>query len=163
MCLGTFSRRGAVASATIYPCAECASSRSAFYFIGRIFLWNKKDPLKSGSDSLIIKSSYCSIASIPETGLLFAQAGSGRNVCHWRYPLYRTRIWVFSGKTAEPRRPDRKGGIRTGIAEIPLEDWLRHFSEIVLLTNTGRYSILNEYLIRKFNIVPSLIQSGGDT
>ena len=50
-----------------------------------------------------------------------------------------------------------------GIAEIPLEDWLRHFSEIVLLTNTGRYSILNEYLIRKFNIVPSLIQSGGDT
>ena len=28
MCLGTFSRRGAVALATIYPCAECASSRS---------------------------------------------------------------------------------------------------------------------------------------
>ena len=28
MCPGTFSRRGAVASATIYPCAECASSRS---------------------------------------------------------------------------------------------------------------------------------------
>ena len=26
--LGTFSRRGAVALATIYPCAECASSRS---------------------------------------------------------------------------------------------------------------------------------------
>ena len=36
----------------------------------------QKDPLKSGSDSLIIKSSYCSIASIPETGLLFAQAGT---------------------------------------------------------------------------------------
>ena len=30
MCLGTFSRRGAVALATIYPCAECASSRSIF-------------------------------------------------------------------------------------------------------------------------------------
>ena len=30
MCPGTFSRRGAVASATIYPCAECASSRSVF-------------------------------------------------------------------------------------------------------------------------------------
>ena len=28
MCLGTFSRRSAVALATIYPCAECASSRS---------------------------------------------------------------------------------------------------------------------------------------
>ena len=28
MCLGTFSRRGAVASATIYLCAECASLRS---------------------------------------------------------------------------------------------------------------------------------------
>ena len=38
----------------------------------------QKDPLKSGSDSLIIKSSYCSIASIPETGLLFAQAGTFR-------------------------------------------------------------------------------------
>ena len=49
-----------------------------FYFIGRIFLWNKKDPLKSGSDSLIIKSSYCSIASVPETGLLLAQAGTFR-------------------------------------------------------------------------------------
>ena len=32
MCLGTFSRRGAVASATIYLCAECASLRSAFLF-----------------------------------------------------------------------------------------------------------------------------------
>ena len=31
MCLGTFSRRGAVASATIYPCAECASPRSFSY------------------------------------------------------------------------------------------------------------------------------------
>ena len=31
MCLGTFSRRGAVALATIYPCAECASSRSVSY------------------------------------------------------------------------------------------------------------------------------------
>ncbi len=30
MCLGAFSRRGAVAEATIYPCAECASSRSFF-------------------------------------------------------------------------------------------------------------------------------------
>ena len=38
----------------------------------------QKDPLKSGSDSLIIKSSYCSIASIPETRLLFAQAGTFR-------------------------------------------------------------------------------------
>ena len=31
--IGTFSRRGAVASATIYPCAECASSRSFFYLM----------------------------------------------------------------------------------------------------------------------------------
>ena len=38
MCLGTFSRRGAVASATIYSCAECASLRSIYYFIGRNFL-----------------------------------------------------------------------------------------------------------------------------
>ena len=32
MCLGTFSRRGAVASATIYSCAECASC-------GAFFVW----------------------------------------------------------------------------------------------------------------------------
>ena len=42
MCLGTFSRRGAVASATIYPCAECASSRSFFVVWKRSFLYDKK-------------------------------------------------------------------------------------------------------------------------
>ena len=46
MCLGTFSRRGAVASATIYPCAECASSRSVFIVWKRSFLYDndKKVP-----------------------------------------------------------------------------------------------------------------------
>ena len=44
MCLGTFSRRGAVASATIYPCAECASSRSVFIVWKRSFLYDKKIP-----------------------------------------------------------------------------------------------------------------------
>ena len=44
MCLGTFSRRGAVASATIYPCAECASSRSVFIVWKRSFLYDKKTP-----------------------------------------------------------------------------------------------------------------------
>lgn len=33
MCLSIFLRRGAAASATIYPCVECASSRSVFYCI----------------------------------------------------------------------------------------------------------------------------------
>ena len=42
MCLGTFSRRGAFASATIYPCAECASSRSFFIVWKRSFLYDKK-------------------------------------------------------------------------------------------------------------------------
>ena len=42
MCLGTFSRRGAVALATIYPCAECASSRSIFIVWKRSFLYEKK-------------------------------------------------------------------------------------------------------------------------
>ena len=41
MCLGTFSRRGAVASATIYPCAECASSRSVFIVWKRSFLYDE--------------------------------------------------------------------------------------------------------------------------
>ena len=41
MCLGTFSRRGAVALATIYPCAECASSRSIFIVWKRNFLYDK--------------------------------------------------------------------------------------------------------------------------
>ena len=43
MCLGTFSRRGAVASATIYPCAECASSRSVFIVWKRSFLYDKNE------------------------------------------------------------------------------------------------------------------------
>ena len=42
MCLGTFSRRGAVALATIYPCAECASSRSVFIVWKRSFPYDKK-------------------------------------------------------------------------------------------------------------------------
>ena len=41
--LGTFSRRGAVALATIYPCAECASSRSIFIVWKRSFLYDKKE------------------------------------------------------------------------------------------------------------------------
>jgi len=44
MCLGTFSRQGAVASATIYPCAECASSRSIFIVWKRSFLYENKKP-----------------------------------------------------------------------------------------------------------------------
>ena len=40
--LAGFSRRGAVASATIYHCAECASLRSAFCMIGRNFLSYKE-------------------------------------------------------------------------------------------------------------------------
>ena len=42
MCLGTFSRRGAVALATIYPCAECASSRSVFIVWKQSFLYDSK-------------------------------------------------------------------------------------------------------------------------
>ena len=42
MCRGTFLRRGAVASATIYPCAECASSRSVFYHMEMKFSYDKK-------------------------------------------------------------------------------------------------------------------------
>ena len=44
MCLGTFSRRGAVASATIYLCAECASLRSIFIVWKRSFLYENKKP-----------------------------------------------------------------------------------------------------------------------
>ncbi len=43
MCLGTFSRRGAVALATIYPCAECASSRSIFIVWKRSSLYDKTE------------------------------------------------------------------------------------------------------------------------
>ena len=42
MCLGTFSRRGAVASATIYPCAECASSRSVLSYGNEVSYTIKK-------------------------------------------------------------------------------------------------------------------------
>ena len=47
MCLGTFSRRGAVALATIYPCAECASPRSIFIVWKRSFLYDKNPEEKS--------------------------------------------------------------------------------------------------------------------
>ena len=48
MCPGTFSRRGAVASATIYPCAECASSRSVFIVWKRSFLYDKNESCEAG-------------------------------------------------------------------------------------------------------------------
>ena len=48
MCLGTFSRRGAVALATIYPCAECASSRSIFIVWKRSFLYDKIESCNAG-------------------------------------------------------------------------------------------------------------------
>ena len=51
MCLGTFSRRGAVASATIYPCAECASSRSVFIVWKRSFHTIKTAPADNISAS----------------------------------------------------------------------------------------------------------------
>ena len=51
MCLGTFSRRGAVASATIYPCAECASSRSIFIVWKRSFLYDKKEAAANATTS----------------------------------------------------------------------------------------------------------------
>ena len=58
MCLGTFSRRGAVASATIYPCAECASSRSVFIVWKRSFLYDKKDARISPDTSQLIFLPY---------------------------------------------------------------------------------------------------------
>ncbi len=42
MCFGTFSRQGAVALATIYPCAEYASSRSVYYRMKTKFLYDNK-------------------------------------------------------------------------------------------------------------------------
>ena len=58
MCLGTFSRRGAVASATIYPCAECASSRSVFIVWKRSFLYDKKDARISPDTSQFVFLPY---------------------------------------------------------------------------------------------------------
>ena len=58
MCLGTFSRRGAVASATIYPCAECASSRSVFIVWKRSFLYDKKDARISPDTSQLVFLPY---------------------------------------------------------------------------------------------------------
>ena len=51
MCLGTFSRRGTVASATIYPCVECASSRSVFIVWKRSFHTIKTAPAGNNSAS----------------------------------------------------------------------------------------------------------------
>ena len=58
MCLGTFSRRGAVASATSYPCAECASSRSVFIVWKRSFLYDNKDARISPDTSQLVFLPY---------------------------------------------------------------------------------------------------------
>ena len=73
MCLGTFSRRGAVASATIYPCAECASSRSIFIVWKRSFLYDKtKIPDRQESfSSTSIGNSIFSINDLCSAHLLF--------------------------------------------------------------------------------------------
>ena len=63
MCLGTFSRRGAVASATIYLCAECASLRSAFLFHRTQF------PMKQNKSYLTFSSSDSSFNKYPEVSL----------------------------------------------------------------------------------------------
>ena len=50
MCLGTFSRRGAVASATIYPCAECALGAERLLSYGnKVSYTIKMNPAKQDS------------------------------------------------------------------------------------------------------------------
>ena len=73
MCLGTFSRRGAVALATIYPCAECASSRSIFIVWTRSFLYDKtKIPDRHESfSSTSIGNSIFSTTDLCSAHLLF--------------------------------------------------------------------------------------------
>ena len=67
MCLGTFLRRGAVALATIYPCAECASSRSIFIVWKRSFLYDKKEcalahsRAERGQFSITCYAGYCAV------------------------------------------------------------------------------------------------------
>ena len=79
MCLGTFSRRGAVALATIYPCAECASSRSIFIVWKRSFLYDKKALCRE-----------CSQSTGPRIPILLASltAAPARTYCRsleWRF------------------------------------------------------------------------------
>ena len=71
MCLGTFSRRGAVACATIYCCAECASSPEGF-------LCNRK---------FLEISYYIKQAALPGISPHYRTAGSfldGRLLSHSR-------------------------------------------------------------------------------
>ena len=73
MCLGTFSRRGAVALATIYPCAECASSRSIFIVWKRSFLYDKtKNPDRHESfSSTSVGNSIFNTTDLCSAHLLF--------------------------------------------------------------------------------------------
>ena len=63
MCLGTFSRRGAVALATIYPCAELRILKAErfLYVWKRSFLYDeKKQPHREGfvPDTAVLISVY---------------------------------------------------------------------------------------------------------
>ena len=70
MCLGTFSHRGAVASATIYPCAECASSRSVFIVWKRSFLYDEK---KGREASLNPMKSFLALSSVSRPDPYFSE------------------------------------------------------------------------------------------
>ena len=68
MCLGTFSRRGAVALATIYPCAECASSRSILSYGNEVSYTIKKGRICFPIRPFQIKFYFPLILLTPRTG-----------------------------------------------------------------------------------------------
>ena len=77
MCLGTFSRRGTVASATIYPCAECASSRKQFYRMETKFPYDKNSACRQylgviqllSENSCMAAELFLPFAAFPRKGL----------------------------------------------------------------------------------------------
>ena len=83
MCLGTFSRRGAVASATIYLCAECASLRSIFIVWKRSFLYENKKP---GGNRRLYAAVLQVFYTITKDGTITWQPGTQEDCGdqHWR-------------------------------------------------------------------------------
>ena len=137
-----FLRR--VAFATSFHSASVRFCR-AFLFHRTHFPMKQKDPLKSGSDSLIIKSSYCSIASIPETGLLFAQAGTFRK----NGVAVASQILCISTTLNKRKASIRLFGYKLQL--FPL--FVKHF----LLTNAGNRQIFSFSCAGKATHRPLLI------
>ena len=129
MCLGTFSRRGTVASATIYPCAECASSRSVFIVWKRSFHTIKTAP----AGNISAPCSCCQKTAVWRR-VVFALRSFPRKGLEKYAPFrYNQVIWVdFAQIQVDLSKNVAAAGDnskREGIMEIQLQNLTKKFPQ----------------------------------